>query len=742
MPSVKERARICRAGFVLRSCYILNATLAAATILEQLALPLDHVPAGSALHKFGSANEFLRALHNELVERTPVATTLVQVGCGTPSLVEALGGEAAVSVLRCDAEVAALQFEDSSGLFDSVSDASILLVVRGTGNRQDRCAVEADLHAIWPKISAGGAIVLHGGNVAETEFVCRNGSVIAGGIRASAEDFARGRRGVLGLDTVGLTPGQSLPTGLGMWSPPGAEAPLWVLQKTMSAACQISHALPQSPVFASPAALAAAVSDAAEDADALDARVRNLLQEQHFDHTDEYMAWLSEKLPTLSETELRTRVDRALAKLRAGEPMQRVPRLLHQVYGFKCTNWQTGRWEEACVDQAKFNMSHEDLEECLGGALPWSKAESDAEVEISVSVMGQLVQVCCGAEPPKRAPLSVWRGDDKPLQLAVECIHMPRHCCAAGEELLAHQRSSAPGALREDYQRWSASWRRLHTKWKYMLWGPMEVKQLIHEHYSWLEAVIDGYPNWIYRADAAQWIVLHHFGGVLATMDLEALRPIDDLLGGAAVPGEGEQGAWAPGSVGVYDWSVTALLNEDGVITGNGQMRRLDMHLVAFVPRHPLMREMLNGFFEHRHEFVLLATGNERLTATVYGQGYRNQIGLRVLPHEVYNPIRWSDSELRRRCYLEVCSDIFPESRGVHHHSNSWFGVKNSAFSSANFTGAAVQPAGSQNAECWNGDFTAKLCCDTQRFGPTGMKACWSEGFSFQRCCSEHAALT
>ncbi|CAK9078140.1 unnamed protein product [Durusdinium trenchii] len=41
-----------------------------------------------------------------------------------------------------------------------------------------------------------------------------------------------------------------------------------------------------------------------------------------------------------------------------------------------------------------------------------------------------------------------------------------------------------------------------------------------------------------------------------------------------------------------------------------------------------------------------------------------------------------------------------------------------------------------QDPLCWDGSFTADVCCDT-KFGPRGHEACWDNVHTFERCCGE-----
>lgn len=647
----------------------------------------------------------------------------------------------------------------SSGL-----KAPFWMMVRDATNRQDYCAVAEDVHTMWPQLRPGGFMVLHGGIRADTELRCANGSVVSGGVRAAAEDFMRGTPGVAGLelegawDPYGEYPwrnGQSLPEGLGRVVFPAAEAPYWLLRKAASGdeALRESKETSAIPIFAAPSAFATMSEHFTDD---LDARVFDSMSRHLFSDTEQYWEYLKGNLPELTINEIYKRVVRLMNVARSSVSRPKIPRLMHQIYGFKCTNWDTGLWEPTCVDEATFDIPLQQLEDCFRDVLPFSRTQNtttEAEVEWSWTVMQQVFHVCCNDSAQtntrqQQAPLSVYSASrGVTLNLTIECSVVTPSCCTEARHV-QQRRNNEPGKMRDDFLRWSLSWRRQHPDWKYVMWGPMEVKRLAEFHYPHLMYVMNGYPSWIYRADAAQWLILHHFGGIYASMDVEALRPIDLSMVGHALPKNPKRVAWSfvhAAEGASYDGGVSALLNEDGKINNfmsegddGNPVRRLDIHVVGSVAGHPLMREMLLQLVEHQYEFVLTATGNERFTAEVYEKGFINAVGLRILAREAYNPLDWSNTEMRKRCFQEDCADLFPGCYGIHHHANSWFGLRSEEVAGTETWTMSTSPlryAGSENTHCWFEGITPELCCDVLKYGSKGNLACWTDVYTFETCC-------
>lgn len=80
------------------------------------------------------------------------------------------------------------------------------------------------------------------------------------------------------------------------------------------------------------------------------------------------------------------------------------------------------------------------------------------------------------------------------------------------------------------FQRWQQEWINLHPEWQYHLWTDDDNRELVKQYYPWFLNTYDALPMHIMRADAVRYMYMHHFGGLYADLDMEPLKPADQLL--------------------------------------------------------------------------------------------------------------------------------------------------------------------------------------------------------------------
>ncbi len=82
----------------------------------------------------------------------------------------------------------------------------------------------------------------------------------------------------------------------------------------------------------------------------------------------------------------------------------------------------------------------------------------------------------------------------------------------------------------EKYERCRKTVREHHPHWKHIFWDKTKARKFIEENYFWFLTVFDAYPYQIQRIDVIRYFILHYYGGFYMDMDIECIKPIDDLL--------------------------------------------------------------------------------------------------------------------------------------------------------------------------------------------------------------------
>ena len=84
--------------------------------------------------------------------------------------------------------------------------------------------------------------------------------------------------------------------------------------------------------------------------------------------------------------------------------------------------------------------------------------------------------------------------------------------------------------LPNKYRRYRASWQRHHPAWQCILWDAASLRAHIAAYCPDFLPIYAGFPHDIQRMDAARYCLLDTVGGLYADMDIECLRPVDELL--------------------------------------------------------------------------------------------------------------------------------------------------------------------------------------------------------------------
>ena len=163
-------------------------------------------------------------------------------------------------------------------------------------------------------------------------------------------------------------------------------------------------------------------------------------------------------------------------------------------------------------------------------------------------------------------------------------------------------------AIPPQWQAAQQSWRDAHPEWEYRFWTDEDLERLVRERAPQLVPLFQRYPDQIQRVDAARYVILYEHGGLYADLDMECVRPLDDLL------------------------------DADLVLPRTTPLG-LSNQLMLTRPGHPFLKEALEalpGSFERwqrwwlpRHFRILLTTGPLFVTGRVRAHG--EDAGIRIL---------------------------------------------------------------------------------------------------------------
>jgi inositol phosphorylceramide mannosyltransferase catalytic subunit len=182
-----------------------------------------------------------------------------------------------------------------------------------------------------------------------------------------------------------------------------------------------------------------------------------------------------------------------------------------------------------------------------------------------------------------------------------------------------------------DFERYGETWARHHPEWEMRLWTDDNLPPLS------CQALIDGMPGFKSRYDMVRYELLRQFGGVIVDLDMEALRPIDPLLGG-----------------------VRAFVCRE-----TGKERRIGTQIIGAEPRHPLLERAVG---ELSTSITRRGAASRRAGPVFFTQivdEFRDQIT--IFPRETFlSPLTIEPPKRPQD---------FPRMFAVHHHAESWRGA-------------------------------------------------------------------
>ena len=224
------------------------------------------------------------------------------------------------------------------------------------------------------------------------------------------------------------------------------------------------------------------------------------------------------------------------------------------------------------------------------------------------------------------------------------------------------------------YAPYVRSWLRLHPSWEYVFWSDGDIAWLFERHGL---GALHARLRSIQRADAARYVALGVWGGVYADLDMEALRPLDPLLGAGATLLLGQEPR-----------AHARLLNNMERLTCNA--------ILGAAPRHPFWPHVLRALeaATRRASDPVSSTGPRMLEQAVraYGPDAERAIAPPETFYPCFGPIATQKArtmcargappaagEWQRKACDELRASNFsnapsPDSYTDHHWTHSWLG--------------------------------------------------------------------
>lgn len=183
---------------------------------------------------------------------------------------------------------------------------------------------------------------------------------------------------------------------------------------------------------------------------------------------------------------------------------------------------------------------------------------------------------------------------------------------------------------------WLESWRRYHPTWQIRTWTDENLPPLQNQRW------FDRAASPAQRSDIARYELLARYGGVYLDGDMEALQPIDPLLGGVEFFAASEDDVWI---------NIAIL----GCVPGNETMRRL----VAALPA---------SIAANSDAGVNVQTGPQFFTRIVnHARSAPQAIPVTVFPPALFYPYHFSEPHRS--------AGPFPGAYAVHHWAHNWGGI-------------------------------------------------------------------
>lgn len=205
--------------------------------------------------------------------------------------------------------------------------------------------------------------------------------------------------------------------------------------------------------------------------------------------------------------------------------------------------------------------------------------------------------------------------------------------------------------LPANYSRYRQTVLNLHPDWKYYFWDEKQCRSFLQENYPWFLEVYDSYPHFMQRCDSVRYFFLYHYGGFYIDLDIEFLKPIDDLL---------EE----------YELILSKLVGFSNAIMGSIPGDPIWSKVIEELDKRKSgIRKKINPFIlaGNSENSVCYSTGPLLLNDCIVAEKYHEKSTVRVCPGYIFEPdapmqidgkiVKWKDKKM---------------SHSIHHMTGGW----------------------------------------------------------------------
>lgn len=212
---------------------------------------------------------------------------------------------------------------------------------------------------------------------------------------------------------------------------------------------------------------------------------------------------------------------------------------------------------------------------------------------------------------------------------------------------------SGEAAIPDNYRYYRETIKDRHPHWEYSFWDEAKAKKFMEANYAWFMPVFDAYPYPIQRWDAIRYFILYHYGGFYMDMDIECLKPIDDLLEN-------------------FELVLSKLVDFSNAIVGSVPGHPLWLKVFEEMVKRKDMLPEKNGRFKKSMPYdVCYSTGPILLDDCIKAGNFHKSATVRVCPGYIFEP----DAPMEIDGKI-IKRSITKEAYTIHHMTTSWLPLK------------------------------------------------------------------